>query len=97
LSARGRIEDCFAEGAFAILEHIDIKDEPRRHGYGARALRSLLTQYIPEMTWLYANVDDPHNGQWVERWLNKTFPAHDMSPGSHSHMRYRLDSALHGA
>lgn len=95
--ARGRMDDCFAEGAFVVLEHIDIKPEYRRSGYGERALRSLLTQHMPKATWLYANVDDPYGGERVEQWLNKTFPSHEMSPGSYAYMRYRVGSTQHGA
>lgn len=86
---RGLIENCFAEGAFVVLEHVMLKQPYRHQRIGERALRGILSQHVPRaVRWLYANVDDPQAGEDIERWLGAIFPSHEAAVGSYAYMRY---------
>lgn len=88
---RGRIENCFADGAFVVLEHVLLKPPYRYQRIGERALRSILSQHVPRaVRWLYVNVDDPQRGEGIERWLGAIFPSQEAAVGSYAYMRYAL-------
>lgn len=88
---RGRFENCFADGAFVVLEHVLLKPPHRFQRIGERALRSILSQHVPRaVRWLYANVDDPQGGKRIERWLGAIFPSQEAAVGSYAYTRYAL-------